>query len=93
MLVGSLLLSRPLPFPFIYPPNLRVRPSAMQRLAPQKVFRTRPVLYGICYCPLRHASPDPPPARRLARVIDYPRVVSPEAIETGHALTGGLVVP
>ena len=37
LLVGSLLLPCLRPFPFIYPPNLRVRPSAAQRLVVGKV--------------------------------------------------------
>ena len=44
----------------IDPPNSRVRPSAVQRFVHKKRSRTRPILYGIRYCPLRHASTDPP---------------------------------
>lgn len=60
LLVGFASLPRPLPFPFIDPPNLCMLTSAVQRFMSGIVSPTRPILYGIRYCLPRYPSPTPP---------------------------------
>ena len=39
-----------MPFPFIYPPDMYMRPPAVQRFVSRIWSATRPILYGIRYC-------------------------------------------
>jgi hypothetical protein len=93
LLVGSLQLPRPLPFPFIYPPNLYMLTSAVQRFVHGIPCPTRPILYGIRYCPQRRSSPTPPPEHRLARVSEIWRVRSRGSLEVVCTARGQWVAP
>ena len=93
MLVGSLQLPRPLLFPFIYPPNLCMLMFAAQRFVSGIVSPTRPILYGVRYCPPRHPSPTPPRRHRSAGVSEIWRVGSYGPMEVVHRVRGPQVSP
>jgi hypothetical protein len=60
----------------IDPPNLCMLTSAVQRFASGIRSPTRPILYGIRYCPQRYPSPTPPPEHRFTRDSTVLRVWS-----------------